>query len=740
MASIKYSNTNYASTVEYINTVCSDLDAAKSAIGSFNITASGYSSGWSNKAEEIATYTETDDKGNVTEHIDNSVYYSGLEQIATYNNCNNSVIGIQSRISSCRERIYGLGLALQKIMDSVKAFEDSHKVVNIEEIVNGLINSGEIDTSVFNAEKFSYELNDDGTYVMYYDLDGQKVTISDMVNAFYTYTGMSMNANIEGRYLAEQMGVEFDESYQMNIMNGVNGFMSDAVTNNYFGVASEESINAAADSLGIELSDNVNFDSILNAYGSNYDEDQINGLKNTMNGDVNSLLTMGASVGAGLLGAYTLTENLDFTKKAVKPVEPTPDPTPGGGGTTTPVQPNPNPTIPEEPVIKPIEPVEPVELVEIVDDEIPEEIVSEIEEQDFDELAREEFEAQGQEAIFERRSEIFKQVDEMVANGDNAAIKEKLSEYGYSDPEIEAILENPDYIKAAFVEGDQRAQLTEIANRLADESGVKDFDTKYDDGQDYQDLQDGTTSSEYIANMSLDENVVSTRETYKEAREAYETSIDEANNSINAAEEAKVNIEELREEYGEDTSKWTQEQADNYNAAVEDYNEAVKVANEKCEAVEATKEAYFEAKTEYTNAKNDFIERIKEQNDTTDGGSGEVPTDRLPEETGKPIETIDGGEMTPVDDVHHTTMPVDNQIVSEIVTPDNTGNAEAATAVIEQPSSQSSVDDIKIYDIPQSVSLAQAQIKPTIQGDTISVSDDQLLSALNIGSDSASFK
>lgn len=592
MSNVKYSSGSYSDINKQIEVVKSSLITAQSKVSTFAASAS--SSNWTDKAAQMSKYKEKDEDGVEHEYTDNAAYQSYIAQIDTFNNCKKSVVAISSKLGDYASGFNGLIRALQCISDAVQEFEDSNKVVNIEELVNMLINSGQIDTSSFNVEKFSYEVNDDGTHVMYYELDGEKVTISDMLNAFYTYTGMSMSANVEGRYLAEKMGVEFDENYQMNIMNGVNGFMSDAYSNSYFGIADMDSINAAAGSLGITLDDNNDFNSILNTYGDNLN---VSGLNSVLGSeDVNSLVAMGASVGGGMLAAYTLTDNLDFKKPKpeTKPVNPSPDP-----GVTLPVEP------PEPEIIKPPELVEPTQEV------VPEEVVSEVTEQDFDELAREEFEAQGAEAIYERRSKVLQEVEGLIASGDEKALRDKLSEYGYSDPEVEAILQNPDYIRTACIEGDQRAALTEIANRLADEAGVKGFDTKYDDGQQYQDLQDGTTSSEYIANMSLDKNVTDARNAYKEARVEYEKAVQEANTSIADANEAKVNMENLKNEFGSDTTKWTQEQADRYNEAVNDYNDAVKIAAEKNEAIQGPKEAYLEARDNYNVAKEEFIDRIK---------------------------------------------------------------------------------------------------------------------------------
>lgn len=715
MANVKYSNSSYNDISSQIEVVRSYLGTAQNKISTF--VASASSSNWTDKAEQMSKYKEKDEDGIEHEYTDNAAYQSYIAQINTFNNCKKNASNIASKIGAFSSGFSGLLTSLQNLHNAVKEFEDSNKVVNIEELVDILINNGQIDTSSFNVEKFSYDVNDDGTYVMYYELDGEKVTISDMLNAFYTYTGMSMSANIEGRLLAEKMGVEFDENYQMNIMNGVNSVMDESFSSNLFGIADMNSINAAAGSLGITLDENNDFNSILGKYGSNLN---VSGLKSVVGSDgVNSLVSMGSSVGAGMLAAYTLTDNLDFKKpKPTQPVNPKPNPQP---------QPEPEPEI-----------IKPPELVEPTNEVVPEEIVSEVTEQDFDELAREEFESQGAEAIYERRSEVINEVNKLIESGDEGALREKLSEYGYSDPEVDAILQNPDYIRAACIEGDQRAALTDIANRLADEAGIKGFDTKYDDGQQYQDLQDGTTSSDYIANMSLDKNVSETRTAYKEARVEYETAVNEANASIADANNAKANMENLKNEFGSDTTKWTQEQADKYNNAVNEYNESVKVATEKSAAVESHKEAYMEARDNYYAAKEDFVERIKNPDKVE-----EVPSEPIgeaektiridydiPEKDRTPIGIIKVGdgqylEGTPIEELPGATiMPYEPEII---------GNGQHLEGVpIEE------LPDATI--LPYEPEIIGGNSGTNMSGNSDLISNDELMDILNITSDGVSFK
>ena len=50
----------------------------------------------------------------------------------------------------------------------------------------------------------------DDTPIIYYKIGDKEYTISELLNAFYTYTGMSMNTQIQGDILRESLGLEVD--------------------------------------------------------------------------------------------------------------------------------------------------------------------------------------------------------------------------------------------------------------------------------------------------------------------------------------------------------------------------------------------------------------------------------------------------------------------------------------------------------------------------------------------------
>ena len=178
MSNVKYSSSSYGDINKQIENVKSSLITAQSKVSTFAASAS--SSNWTDKASQMSKYKEKDEDGVEHEYTDNAAYQSYIAQIDTFNNCKKSVAAISTKLGNYVSGFDGLIRSLQSIRDAVQEFEDSNKVVNIEELVNMLINSGQIDTSSFNVEKFSYEVNDDGTHVMYYELE------DDALSFFYS--------------------------------------------------------------------------------------------------------------------------------------------------------------------------------------------------------------------------------------------------------------------------------------------------------------------------------------------------------------------------------------------------------------------------------------------------------------------------------------------------------------------------------------------------------------------------
>ena len=86
------------------------------------------------------------------------------------------------------------------------------------------------------------EQSGDSSIIYYIDENGAQITLSQLLNCFYTYTGMGITAQLEGFLRASQEGVPFDAEYQMGLLNEVNGMVDSLKDVGAFGVASAQDI------------------------------------------------------------------------------------------------------------------------------------------------------------------------------------------------------------------------------------------------------------------------------------------------------------------------------------------------------------------------------------------------------------------------------------------------------------------------------------------------------------------
>ena len=484
-----------------------------------------------------------------------------------------------------------LAVAVDKIKKVAETLENIYKLIlHFEE---DALQNVFLKEEFANKENISVELVN-GVEVVYYELDGEKLTIAELTNAFYTYTGMSMDTMI-------QRGIQFNDfganlASQMKILDDVNSFVGNATRASAFGVASREDILNTARDLGVST-DLSSVESIL---------------ASSPNNDVNSHLTTSSAVaGFALLGAYFVTNGLS-TEKEEEKQKPSRNPTsspsleqrPNGGNNVVPSNPLGEESVKVETLVETLPSIE-----VITNEEIPETIQFD-DEIDYDEMAIEEFEALDFDEVTERTNQVIEEALTLFESEDKTALKEKLASFGYSEPEINEMIDNREYVVTAIIEGDRRQQLGEIANRLADQDGIKDFDTSYDDGQQYEDLTDGT-SSEFIIDMGNDPTVSEKRTIYWKDRNTYQEKLQEANDSINAARVAKSELNSIQREIGSDQSKWTTEQAIRYNSAVTKYNAAVYESNKKVDIVKNAKETYNTSKNDYMSSKENYLKMVR---------------------------------------------------------------------------------------------------------------------------------
>lgn len=550
-------------------------------------------------------------------------------------NCVNGNNDAYIGIINVGTKIYNMQVSLEEIRTKINEF--NHKYADFSESMNELGLSG--------------TMTDDGVLLSVDTeivVNGQtvKTSVSEALNAFYTYQNTVMASRIEAQYLADNYGIEID--YDALVQNA-NGFIVNSLNSGLYshefiqGLLPEYNPNvsdataAAAGSLGITTGE---FQSVLSAAGI-------------------------AGVGAGLLGAGFMgrvrAEEPEEPSRGTTPTTPsTPSgggqPSGGGGGTTTPTQSTPvvvpsggggtttttptesTPTTPSESTptteTKPEETVtNDIEIEEISDEKIPETVEDKVT-KDYDDLARREYESQGREEIEARREEIIDEVNDAFRSGDFSDIRDKLKDYGYTNREIEQLCQSRDKLTLALIEGEQRAVMAERAMELAEADGVEDYESSYSEA-DYSDLTNGNANA-LIANMSEDEEVSDAFEKMTETETDYSETIVEATVAVEAVALSKQALEGLQEKFTKefgtsDTTKWSEEAAKEYNDAVKEHNEKVEDAKKKLDAKDKAKEEYEEAKEEYEDAKVDFEKRIKEgledSEDNSDGNRSDYGDD-----------------------------------------------------------------------------------------------------------------
>lgn len=523
-----------------------------------------------------------------------------------------------------------------------------------------------------SAEKMGLKtkLADDGVTMLGIEttitIDGKEInmTMSDAMNAFYTYAGSVVSAEIQAQYMEDTYGAEIN---YMDLVNNANGFMVNTIES---GLYSHEFV-----------------DAILPCYEIDGDlaKQVVSGGLGTTTDTFDSILnkTIGAagvaSLGLGLIGATFIGD----VGSALNPPSNDPSDTPnggggnnGGGGGYNPGY-NPNggggnggttPTDKDDEDVKDKDDDKDkddekkeendIKIIDIKEfDESTIKAIEEFEmpEVDYDELARIEYESKGEEAIAEDRILAITNANALFDNTDKTPLIMNLKKFGYDDSEIDVIITNRDYTITAFVEGAQRQTLTGIANKLAAQDGVADFDTMYDDGQKLADLENGN-SSKLVSIMSSDPKVSSAQEKMIESQKTYKEAYQKMQESYKDIEESKKELEAIKNEIvknsGEDSKKWTKEEATKYNKAIEEYNKKVEEVQAQIDETNKAKLSYEESVEEYDVAKAAFFKQTIEeqqkqaeqvkQNETINDSVIEEPVPTTPQPTpeygeGRPV-------------------------------------------------------------------------------------------------------
>lgn len=671
MESLKFSSTKAASVKESFTNLKQDLQSAITKINTFKGEANSYANTWvSTYLDRFFDAPNRDDYENYDAYKeDYDSFKSSAEKTinAQAESYKSTAKYMESYVPNVKTTVETMSNAFDKLVQAIETFEGTP--TSISELLSGIEG---ISTVVVGE-------GDEATEVVYYtykDPDtGEEITltISELVNAFYTYTGSTLNAIVAAQMIGDAQGYDEATVNQM-LIDAVgssnayvdnlskDGFMTVATTNdigNLYTAVTGETYN--------EETMNTQYQSMLTSLNEKHE-----GLnaEELFGSDIGAMAaTLGCALAPGLMGsgAFNLTDNLNeynaIHKKAdSEEEEEEKNETPAVADnkenvSQTPSEQQPQQVIPETPVeqVQPdpiveeviqlepeqetpveetiTEPVEePVqeevyvpEFVEPVQTELPKEI------EQINEISADEVDAEATEAYYEKygddlaahRAEESAKFEELFMKEDKTELIETFEEMGYSHEDAVVAANNRDVGLSAYMLGSQNSETAKIAAEIANANDIDNFDTTFDDTPNIEDLTNGNSVAQMSDPMESPK-VVEAKEAYVEAKDAYIESVDTANESIKVANEAKDNlsevVKEVQAEAGTDTSKWSKAQVDKVNKAMKTYNVAVTQANNDVKTSETIKTTYHQAKADYLEAKNDYyqeqINQYLENNNT----------------------------------------------------------------------------------------------------------------------------
>lgn len=724
--------TNFIAYLEKLKgLVDSFFSSEASKVKSLNDEAVSYYSGL------LSSLDQYDEDGN--EKDDYKIARSRKGEADTNTGIISTALGKQSQFDNIFDKVIS---GLKKIETAVNKFEGEAGVVTftVDTKKKTVVNEAtgiEVTQLVFEVT------GPDGIK--------REFTMSELLNAFYTTQGMQMNSVYQAALLREQLGLDpLTEKDIMHVLQTSSSIMNFAFDIGLYGISSEEDLKNYKQNLkdaGFEVSSDVK--TLINSVDFGDDETKKKALEYLLSA-TNGAVFAGATSAAvaGLYGLYNNQSEVNLkdsegenTAPSSPSSGPSDYPSSSGGNYSSPGSSS-SPSsssnngqgrtgsssndrrtrvkkaieqlastmwdIPIEPsdseAIKALEGVTEsipgmisptiavTELLVTPEDlaNLPTELLPSIPEgiiKDYDDLARQQYESQGEEAIAQYRANVIADANAMFEASDKTPLITRLKNYGFSDKDIEIIIQDRNLTVSAIVSGDQRVKLTEIAEKLAKEDGITDFDTVYDNEQSAASL--ASNSVELLSLVTSDENVKKAYETLSSA----ETSYIQANNDVSIAMEKvsaaqnKINevtetinndiktdpskwdesslkayndevkelyennitlngsynewtdkqkteyenkVEEIKDKYAEKTAleyskaSWGKEQIDMYNAAMNEYNEAVKAAQEAVTKLNEAKTGYTDAKTNLDTVKQEYYKKALEEQNRVEMANSQV--------------------------------------------------------------------------------------------------------------------
>lgn len=598
------------------------------------------------------------------------------DKVASYISYRDTAVSAASQFSEdVRVKVEQLSALLANIATSIDTFEDTP--VSLKEAIETLWSESGLSMDGISFEEVTF---DDGTIdkVMftYQDEEGHSIQIdlSEALNAFYTYTGASMESTIKSEEILASMNLteaEKDAYRAANILD-TRAYVDKYAKSGLFQLASSASIEGF---YGDVLSRNTNAkvsDDIDTAYNKVLSDIKRKIGKDKYDESYGELLASsvgGLFAGAGMKMAkqvsddddFPLTRKIDFSNKndaTLKRLEEQKEVTEEKAQKAeeykeqrAEAEAAKNQVVPKDDNFGDVEVVDDSlvetnpEIEELVEDEgiNEEEIIDPTEEitpdidvptqdevkpaperealtnDDIDNLAQDTyFDKFTPEQLANYRNEQVNEFDSLFNNEDKSDLIDFYEDAGYDLNDAKVLADNKELGLAAFLAAKQSADLADLSKSIAQNSNMNMsmFDTRFDNGASYSDLVSGKTNA-FLSNPNSDPNVSSAKETMNNAKSNYDSAVDKAKKSVDNANENKEKLNNVKKKItkksGEDSSKWTDEDIKEYNEAVNDYNESVRQANDDVAAAQNAKNEYETSKDTYEASKQEFYDKVQEE-------------------------------------------------------------------------------------------------------------------------------
>lgn len=574
---------------------------------------------------------------------------------------------------------------LTSLTDIISALEEFESVVpNLEDALNTLktLPDG------FSVESIDIAIDGEvveGVQVLVYtDENGKQITVSEAVNAFYTYAGTTIASSIAADlYLGSDVSDEDrdrvlrilaeknEEDVQAKTSKGMFSIASDAGISGMYEAALDEKYDydevhnkyATAiaglepDDIGKELSEQTNADRILamgmagiavaalcndpsELYDLPIDKVNVDALKKEEKGKDKDKDNDFSEDGAKQKDKIEQLDENGLIPEGIdgegeEPIdgeidEEIEEPNP---------EPNPNPGPEEVPKISDEDAKAIKKQIETNEDlDTPDEIEKpEITSDDIDNQARDKFyeeKTKGDTLNTELAQERMKAVEEYNNMSDEQKIS-ALEGLGYTGIAAAGLVADQASGQTAYMIGLENQQLANMSNDLAVQQGFMNHDTRYDDprGMDY--FSSGQASLD-LTPVSKDVQVA--RANLDQAKSQYDSSVTAANKAINDATASKEKynnvLKNIRSTSGNNPKDWTEEQVKEYNKAAREYNEAVDRANGAVKEADSKKTNYAKQKEQYNVAYEKYreeaekaLQQVKENDNADEIGAsiGEPP-------------------------------------------------------------------------------------------------------------------